>query len=885
MESVHDLIRRLIRIAEMPEAGLRMQFTLKGEPVELAAAYPEDRLGILVTECPESFGVVESQITSKWDPDLGLVREGLWRIAVLGPKVGHLIDAIDWLAKEMGVRIDVSALERVFDREERLSLADESDDHPASLMDQLFKPAHASSEPGETGFQRYEGIQRLLSALNEEQRLAVTASPNAHLLICAGAGTGKTEVIASRVLYLITDYEIPPDAIAVLTFSRGAVQALTERIEFMNVHYGLGLPRLPKVRTLHSFAFEFVRRLAATGNYWLRSGFETVDTTRVIKDDGTVMTIGSVWPQYSSQLFEGLMDNLTKSERLEYYSSAIDLLRCGHSDLGVICRPEELPDDGHIRIVSSLGSLVDLKAADVKAVFHRYYRVLEELQLIDFPAMVSEALYAMRSQEDLLQYAARQLQIIVIDEYQDTSRAQERLVRAIASGGDRHSGPFLNVVGDDDQTIFTFNGSDVTNILEFKQRNAELSESKTTSVTLRINYRSVPGILNASGKLLRKNKYRIPKQLETKREPNPSTIEPVLLLRSDSVESAVKAIAIQMERIRSDLDLAYSDCAVLYRKNSQAFPQADIAIRALGRARIPVNYEVEVTRRWTPLLQRLFQLCRAHRTKHLKVLQDVVDDAIASSFGRKEEEERLRSLRSLLHNYEREGLTKVSQVLEALEAIKNSDPPESDDQGVRVLSVHKAKGQEFACVFVLFLADRQFPDSRAERLGMEEERRVLYVALTRGRDHVCVFGKPSLGEPDFYAELAALDVPEKECTDIIHSQRSATKGTCQQPSVNGLAGSGFLDEVRDHQDNAETGDGLQCEQLLPWTTKDLAGTSDAGSDVCAAAQSDLGERGDIEAVSSEVDVLEDIIELEGSAKLLLEKLKQKRRQIRKAKDA
>ena len=271
----------------------------------------------------------------------------------------------------------------------------------------------------------------------------------------------------------------------------------------MNVHYGLGPPRLPKVRRSTHLHLS-LSAPAATGNYWLRSGFETVDTTRVIKDDGTVMTIGSVWPQYSSQLFEGLMDNLTKSERLEYYSSAIDLLICGHSDLGVICRPEELPDDGHIRIVSSLGSLVDLKAADVKAVFHRYYRVLEELQLIDFPAMVSEALYAMRSQEDLLQYAARQLQIIVIDEYQDTSRAQERLVRAIASGGDRHSGPFLNVVGDDDQTIFTFNGSDVTNILEFKQRNAELPESKTTSVTLRINYRSVPGILNASGKLLRK---------------------------------------------------------------------------------------------------------------------------------------------------------------------------------------------------------------------------------------------------------------------------------------------------------------------------------------------------------------------------------------------
>lgn len=875
MESVHGLVRRVIRIAEMPEASFRVQFVLNGESVELAAAYAEDRLGILVTEPVSSSR--DDEPAAEWNPRQGVVRDGSWRIAVVEPLAGQVVDALAWIAAEMNLDVDVSTLDRAFDRGQRLSLDDEPDNPATSLLDQFCGSAGISSSDQD---RTSDGIHRLLECLNKEQRLAVTASPDAHLLICAGAGTGKTEVIASRVLYLMATYEIPSDAIAVLTFSKGAVQALADRLEFLNAHYGIGLPSLPKVRTLHSFGLELVKRLAYTGDYWLKPRFGTVEQARVVKDDGTVITIGSIWLDNSKQLFEGLMDDLTEFERLEYYSSAIDCLRCGHPGLGVVCRPDELAVDGQIRIVSGIGLPVDLRATEVKAVFERYYRLLEEVQQIDYPAMVSEALHALRLRRELLEHTAKRLKVIIIDEFQDTSRAQEQLIRTIALGCDQGAGPFLNVVGDDDQTIFTFNGSDISNILEFVERNSQLRQPSTTSVTLRVNYRNAPGILDISGRLIRRNKRRIPKELESSRHLNPSKLEPVLLLKCEAIELAAKAISVQLEHIRSALDLRYSDCAILYRRNSQAFPQADIAIRVLGKAGIPVKYEVEVVRRWTPRLESLYRLCVEHRSEQLRVLQVIVEDALDASSGRNEERERWRSLRFLLQDYEREGFTTVSQVLEALEAVRSSDPPESDDEGVRVLSVHKAKGQEFRCVFVLFLAEKQFPDSRAEGLGIEEERRVLYVALTRGQDHVCVCGTLSLGEPDFFAELIDMRVPVRDCFDVIRSHRHLTKASPSGKSVGSQVGSGRRDDVK--AGAAAVSEDRQPRRLLSWTASDLSQTSDSDQDVSAAADPNFEIKGDAETVSLGLEGSQEVVELEGSAKRLLETLKKKRDQIRKA---
>ena len=246
------------------------------------------------------------------------------------------------------------------------------------------------------------------------------------------------------------------------------------------------------------------------------------------------------------------------------------------------------------------------------------------------------------------------------------------------------------------------------------------------------------------------------------------------------------------------------------------------------------------------------------------MLQVIVEDALDASSGRNEERERWRSLRFLLQDYEREGFTTVSQVLEALEAVRSSDPPESDDEGV----------------FVLFLAEKQFPDSRAEGLGIEEERRVLYVALTRGQDHVCVCGTLSLGEPDFFAELIDMRVPVRDCFDVIRSHRHLTKASPSGKSVGSQVGSGRRDDVK--AGAAAVSEDRQPRRLLSWTASDLSQTSDSDQDVSAAADPNFEIKGDAETVSLGLEGSQEVVELEGSAKRLLETLKKKRDQIRKA---
>ena len=176
MESVHGLVRRVIRIAEMPEASFRVQFVLNGESVELAAAYAEDRLGILVTEPVSSSR--DDEPAAEWNPRQGVVREGSWRIEVVEPLAGQVVDALAWIAAEMNLDVDVSTLDRAFDRGQRLSLDDEPDNPDKPPTCACGSAGISSSDQDRTS----DGIHRLLECLNKEQRLAVTAS---RMLTCS----------------------------------------------------------------------------------------------------------------------------------------------------------------------------------------------------------------------------------------------------------------------------------------------------------------------------------------------------------------------------------------------------------------------------------------------------------------------------------------------------------------------------------------------------------------------------------------------------------------------------------------------------------------------------------------------------------------------------
>jgi DNA helicase-2/ATP-dependent DNA helicase PcrA len=917
MESGLSFFRRMIRLLGMPEASFRVQFTLRARQVELAVAYTSDRVGVLVldhsnhdlallpravlsaNEALHTEMAAKDSVGESPSP-LRVVSEGDWQIAVIRPTAGQAIEALLWLARELGVDVEASVLDRAYHSDEELSFVESAEAQSLSLLDRLRgsvrdwdDPAGAEriepeaderfeacehsdgqTDVGGVTSARSEGIGRLLRSLNPGQRDAVASPLDKHLLICAGPGTGKTEVMAARVLYLLANYELPADSVAVLTFSKEAAQALTNRIAQLNDSYGLGLPVLPKASTLHAFGLSLVARLCRMGDYWLRPNFKTVESVRVKRDDGCVLTVGSVWAKCADELFCDLTDSFSELERLEYYSAAVDCIRSGHPELGVVCRPEDLPSDGTAKVISGLGIPVDLRLVDVRTVFRRYCKALQTSQQIDFPAMVSEALYGIRTNKEFIHHISRQLRVIVIDEFQDTSRAQERLVRAIANvESESGRGTFLNVVGDDDQTIFTFNGSDVTNILDFEERNRLLPEPATTTVTLDLNYRSIPRILDVSSRLVSRNKHRIPKTLQPHRRPLDSSLDAASLMHCDSIESAAKAIAVKIEDMRESLGLAYAECAVIYRKNSQAFPQADIILRVLGASGIPVNYSIDVARKWTPTLDALYSFCRVNRFRDLPSLVRAVEEAIDASFGDRAEQEKWRGIRSLLQGYEREGLTTVQEVLASLEAIKSSDPPKSTEDGVRIRSIHKAKGQEFRCVFVVFLAEKQFPDLRAEGSALEEERRVLYVALTRGRDYVCVCGTPSPGEPDFYKELVDLGVRVEESE--VYLRRTSQPGETDQPAAI------YLHDDLSADDSSERllkwhfdSDGQGCESEVAADDGQSGGVTDSlVRDAVAGTRSSSTEGPWAE---------EDVREMQSSGRHLLDRLRQKREQIRKA---
>ena len=208
MESVHGLVRRVIRIAEMPEASFRVQFVLNGESVELAAAYAEDRLGILVTEPVSSSR--DDEPAAEWNPRQGVVRDGSWRIAVVEPLAGQVVDALAWIAAEMNLDVDVSTLDRAFDRGQRLSLDDEPDNPATSLLDQFCGSAGISSSDQD---RTSDGIHRLLECLNKEQRSPLQLL---RMLTCSFVQEQVQARLRSLLqeFYLMATYEIPSDAIA-----------------------------------------------------------------------------------------------------------------------------------------------------------------------------------------------------------------------------------------------------------------------------------------------------------------------------------------------------------------------------------------------------------------------------------------------------------------------------------------------------------------------------------------------------------------------------------------------------------------------------------------------------------------------------------------------
>jgi DNA helicase-2/ATP-dependent DNA helicase PcrA len=397
----------------------------------------------------------------------------------------------------------------------------------------------------------HTGVDDILSGLTDPQKEAVLhqGSP---LLIIAGPGSGKTEVISRRVAYLVRSGAVQPEAILAMTFTERAARELKDRIQ----------QKLPQVNaermqvsTIHSFASSLLRRYSAYSP--LPRGFRLLDET------------GQFLYVYSRRNLLGLGE-IVKGRVQDFYASILKIFNLATEEL---VTPDQLTDWCCQQLDEADEKEVDLcqERRVIAEAYRRYCELLQENSLIDFAFLQRHALTLLVDNPEIIHELQEKYKAILVDEYQDTNAAQEQIIHLLAGDGKS-----LTVVGDDDQSIYRFRGATVTNILTFPDRYPD-----TQKVILTHNFRSREPILDHSLQVINQNPKRFPKDLQAVRGPGSD----VLLVYEHSAPEEAQAVVHLIQRLHKTGRIArYSDIVVLLRSvKSYAEPY----VEALTNAGIP----------------------------------------------------------------------------------------------------------------------------------------------------------------------------------------------------------------------------------------------------------------------------------------------------------
>jgi DNA helicase-2/ATP-dependent DNA helicase PcrA len=358
-----------------------------------------------------------------------------------------------------------------------------------------------------------EALPPYLETLNPEQREAVLHWGRP-LLILAGAGSGKTRVITTKIAYLIREQGLDPRSILAVTFTNKAAREMADRARLIDDRAGTAM-----MRTFHSFGAWFLRRYGSRAG--LNPGF-------VIYDDDDAVSLLST-----------LMEDSSKAEIRE-------TARC-------ISRAKDYflsPGDPGL-------DLIDYRKS-FRRIYRRYEERLAQIGNVDFGDLIKKPAELLRTDKELAERIRSRFRVILVDEYQDSNIAQFELLKELWG-----SGTYLCVVGDDDQSIYRFRGAEVRNILEFPSRfdGADI-------IRLERNYRSVAPILAAASSVVDHNRGRLGKTLRAER--GAGKIPVLAFLPDQEGETAFCAELIE-KSVRGEKNRAlYSDWAILYRTNAQS---------------------------------------------------------------------------------------------------------------------------------------------------------------------------------------------------------------------------------------------------------------------------------------------------------------------------
>lgn len=600
-----------------------------------------------------------------------------------------------------------------------------------------------------------------LTQLNTEQYEAATTTEG-YIRVVAGAGSGKTGTLTARFMYLVEQLGISTSNILCVTFTNKAAAEMKKRIRWVLPDQDLG-----RITTFHGFCVGLLKEDCHVIGY---------PTTFIVLDE-----------EDKEAMLRTVFEDLGITSRDMTIKEAVDHIGWRKGGRGYV---KTLIDPDLNRLVDLADQATTLK----DKVMYRYFYEQRKCYGLDFDDLVYFVLYILQHDRATREKWQERLEYIMVDEFQDIDKDQYALADLL-SGYHKN----LFVVGDPDQTIYTWRGADVKFILEFASRHDNVK-----TIYLNTNYRSVPQILAASNALIDKNRERLKKELVSVR---PDARKP-LYFHAKTSQLEADWITAQM-RAMHDGGKTYSQMAVLYRAHyvsrtveeslirnkipyvlysgvefykrkeikdiicylRMVYAGDDVSFlrtvneprRGVGRTRIHALKEYAELNRcslYEALLNQLdtdlFRRSKAREYVRLiekyraifdgmdltdllsGILTDSGYELMLRTSGEEERLDNLAELKQAIYEFQRKAGEEVTlgNYLDHAALFTNMDQNDRS-QAVKLMTIHAAKGLEFPVVFLCGLSEGIFPGKRADtREKLEEERRLCYVGFTRAKDRL-----------------------------------------------------------------------------------------------------------------------------------------------------
>lgn len=578
----------------------------------------------------------------------------------------------------------------------------------------------------------------LLNDLNPDQQAAVTHT-DGPVLILAGAGSGKTRVLTYRVAYLIAQKHVDPHAILMLTFTNKAAGEMKERIRILLSEESV-TPRSPA---------ELQRSGSEVGPF---AGTFHSFCVKVLRRDGKEIGIPPNFLIYDDQdqldLVKTIMKKLDISTKNFNPGAILHTISQAKNEL---ITATEYPQYARGYFQETVATL-----------YLAYQKNLKENEALDFDDLLMRTVQLFENSKETLGRYQEQYHYILVDEYQDTNRAQYQLIRMLA--GRWHN---LSVVGDASQSIYRWRGADFRNIVNFKS-----DFPGSIIYNLEQNYRSTQTILDAAFGVISKNKSHPILKLWTQKNGGDKITLYEARNEHDEATFLIQTILLSGR--------PFTDFAVLYRTNAQSrvleesFLHAGVPYVLVGGTRFYERKEIKDVLAYLRLLanpkdtvsgKRIEKLGKARMEKFYTFAETMKKGALLVSFttlelldkvlevtdylslynANVEEEayrlENIKELRSVATEFP--DLTTFLETIVLMESQESKKAKLADDAqhphgAVTLMTLHAAKGLEFSIVFMVGMEEGLFPHSRSlmDREELEEERRLCYVGITRAKERL-----------------------------------------------------------------------------------------------------------------------------------------------------